>query len=281
LPSDFADYPPSRAVDTHKGHYGHLVIVAGSLGYHGAALLATRGALQAQPGLVTSIVPENIYTPVAAQTQAAMVRPWRSPTPLPDSTTAILFGPGMASTDVPPALRTELIELWTASPLTMVADASALDWLPNAKLRTKAIRVVTPHPGEAARLLGTSIDAVQADRPAALRSLSTRCGNAWVVLKGHHTLIGRSRGDLFVNCSGNPFLAQGGSGDLLAGFLGALLAQPQLAIDPLLALRYAVWQHGATADLLSAEKSGWTVDNLANQLGHRRTSAFSHPSRVA
>jgi NAD(P)H-hydrate repair Nnr-like enzyme with NAD(P)H-hydrate dehydratase domain len=162
-----------------------------------------------------------------------------------------------------------------------VADASALHWLPAGKTRAKALRVITPHPGEAAELLGTSIKTIQNDRPAALRALSGKFGDAWVVLKGHQTLVGRSQGDLFVNCSGNPWLAQGGSGDLLAGFLGGLLSQPILAADPLLALRYAIWQHGATADTLTAEKLGWTVDTLASQLAQRRATGFSHPSRVS
>jgi ADP-dependent NAD(P)H-hydrate dehydratase / NAD(P)H-hydrate epimerase len=172
LPQDFEDYPPPRAVDTHKGSHGHLVICAGSLGYHGAAILATRGALQAQPGLVTLVVPENIYLPVAAQSQAAMVHPWKAGISLPDSATALLFGPGMAATDLPPSLRSELCERWRNLPITVVADASALHWLPAGKTRAKALRVITPHPGEAAELLGTSIKTIQNDRPAALRALS-------------------------------------------------------------------------------------------------------------
>jgi NAD(P)H-hydrate epimerase len=281
VPQDFDEFPPPRVVDSHKGSFGHLAIFAGSLGYHGAALLASRGALQAQPGLVTLIVPENVYLPIAAQSQAAMVRPWRPNSPLPANTTAVLIGPGMAAADLPPELRAELGHKWKTLPLTMVADASALDWLPRARPVSKAIRVLTPHPGEAARLLGTTTKAVQADRPAALRALSTQYGGAWVVLKGHLTLVGRSQGDLFVNCSGNPGLAQGGSGDVLAGFLSALLAQPTLAANPLLAIRYAVWHHGATADTLAAERSNWTVDTLAQHLAHRRTTGFTPPGRNA
>ncbi len=275
VPKDFEDFPPPRRVDAHKGHFGHIVIYAGSLGYHGAAILAARGALQAQPGLVTLIVPENVYVPIASQIQAAMVHPWRPEHPLPTSTTAILFGPGMAAPDLPPSLKTELREHWTHLPFPIVADASALDWLPPGKCKAKANRVITPHPGEAARLLGSSVKAVQADRPAALRALSERYGGAWVILKGHLTLIGRNKGELFVNSSGNPWLAQGGSGDLLAGFLSALLAQPALALNPLAAIRFAVWQHGATADVLAAEKPGWTIDHLAHQLAQRRTTGFS------
>jgi NAD(P)H-hydrate epimerase len=96
-----------------------------------------------------------------------------------------------------------------------------------------------------------------------------------VALKGHQTVIGRSTGDVFVNCSGNPDMAQGGSGDLLAGYVAGLLAQPQLAQSPLTALRYAVWQHGATADLLSANRPNWTVEDLALHLGLARPEEFA------
>jgi NAD(P)H-hydrate epimerase len=130
-----------------------------------------------------------------------------------------------------------------------------------------AVRVITPHPGEAARLLKMSSAQVQADRPAALRELSARFGQCWVVLKGHQTLIGRSTGDIAVNSSGNPLLAQGGSGDVLAGYIAGLLAQPALQEDVSLTLRYAVWQHGATADALSAQRSNWIVEDLAAEIG--------------
>jgi len=126
---------------------------------------------------------------------------------------------------------------------------------------------LTPHPGEVARLLQTSSAKVQADRPAAVRELSRCFGNCWVVLKGHQTLIGRSEGKIFVNSSGNPFLAQGGSGDVLAGFIGGLLAQPELQSDAEKVLRYAVWQHGAAADQLQETRANWTVENLVESLG--------------
>ena len=108
---------------------------------------------------------------------------------------------------------------------------------------------------------------IQADRPHTLRELSRRFGNCYVVLKGHQTLIGRNREHLFVNSSGNPFLAQGGSGDLLAGFIAGFLAQPDLQKDPAMAIRYAVWAHGAAADRLSQTRRNWTVEDLAGAFG--------------
>jgi hydroxyethylthiazole kinase-like uncharacterized protein yjeF len=275
--NDFENFPPPRKVVSHKGTYGHLSIVAGSLGYHGAAVLAARGASQAQPGLVTVFTPENVYLPVASQLQAAMVHAWKSAGEFPESCSAILFGPGLAAKGLPEALKKETIKVWEQSSLPVIADASALDWLPVVRNFPNALRVITPHPGEAARMLSISTDAVQADRVAALRKLSARYGNCLVVLKGHQTLVGKSEGEIFVNSSGNPFLAQGGSGDVLAGYISGLLAQPALQSDPLKTIRYAVWRHGAAADHLSVNQPGWTIDDLVQNLG-RNLASMTPPS---
>jgi len=268
LAGDFQEYPPVRPVAGHKGSFGHLAIIAGSLGFHGAAVLAARSAQRAQPGLVTVFTPEPAYYPVAMQLQSAMAHPWSAAGKLPDTATALLVGPGLAAPDLPEDLRTSVRKLWRDSLLPIVADASALDWLPLDHVPRNALRIVTPHPGEAARLIKTSTARVQEDRPQALREISKRLGNSWVVLKGHQTLIGRSTGEIHVNSSGNPHLAQGGSGDALAGFLAGLLAQPALQADAETALRYAVWQHGAAADVLLARRRNWTVEDLVDELGN-------------
>jgi NAD(P)H-hydrate repair Nnr-like enzyme with NAD(P)H-hydrate dehydratase domain len=149
----------------------------------------------------------------------------------------------------------------------MVADASALDWLQSGPTPAGAIRVMTPHPGEAGRALGVPTENIQADRIGAVRKLSKKFGDCWVVLKGSLTLVGGASGKIFINSSGNPWLAQGGSGDLLGGFLGGLLAQPVWQKDPVTAIRYAVWQHGAAADRLCRSQPNWTVEDLSTQLG--------------
>ena len=100
-----------------------------------------------------------------------------------------------------------------------------------------------------------------------LREISGKFGNCWVVLKGHQTLIGRNSGELFINSSGDPYLAQGGSGDVLAGYLGGLLAQAKLQANPLKTIRYAVWAHGHAAETLSDLRRTWTVEDLVAQLG--------------
>ena len=267
LPSDFKKFPPHRSVASHKGSFGHVAIFAGSLGYHGAGVLAARGSIQARPGLVTLFTHELVYGPVAAQLQAAMVHPWRGGQKLPQTCNAIVFGPGLASETFPPALKNELRGFWNESPLPVVADASSLDWLPTGPGAKSVPRVMTPHPGEAARLLKTTTAEVQANRPAAVRELSKRYAGCWVVLKGHQTVIGRNTGPIYINSSGNPFLAQGGSGDVLAGFLGGLLAQPALVANVEKTITYAVWQHGASADLLTEIKPNWTVEDLIQYLG--------------
>lgn len=267
---DFADFPPRRPVNGHKGSFGHLAILAGSRGFHGAAVLAARGAQRAQPGLITLCVPESIYSPVAAQLQAVMVQPYSETPHFAEDATAVLVGPGLAANDLPEGVRDLVRELWERSPLPVVVDASALDWVPPGAMAGAALRVITPHPGEAARMLGTDTVAVQSDRPAALRALSEKFGGCRVVLKGHLTLVGGADGELAVNLSGNPHLAQGGSGDLLAGYLAGLLAQRDLTRDSSRILRFAVWQHGAAADQLLAAKPNFIIEDLAGALGRAR-----------
>ena len=267
LPEDFDGFPPRRPVAGHKGTFGHLAIFAGSVGYHGAAVLAARGALRAMPGLVSVFTTERVYPAVAAQLAQPMVHPWVEGAGLPRSCSAILFGPGLAGPDVPEAMRRELVRLWGESPLPVVADASALGWLPTGAVRAGALRVVTPHPGEAAAMLGRTPAEVQADRVAALRELARTRGGSWVVLKGQHTLVGREAGELWFNSSGNPYLAQGGSGDVLAGYLGGWLAQPLVRGEVGLAIRHAVWAHGHAADVLAARHSAWEMAELSGQLG--------------
>ena len=264
---DFAGFPPARPAGGHKGTFGHLGIMAGSVGYHGAAVLAASGAARAQPGLVTLLTSDEVFVPVASQLAGVMVRPMVPGEITVKSITGLLIGPGLASDDLPDDLKETTGEMWRESSVPMVVDASALDWLPSGGLPDKAIRVITPHPGEAARLLGSSADVVQADRVEALRALSAKFGCCWVVLKGQHTLIGRAEGEVFVNPTGNPALGQGGSGDLLAGYLAGLLAQPLLREDVGRVIRFAVWQHGAAADELAAQAPNWVVEDLAKRIG--------------
>ncbi len=268
--TDFENFPPARPVSSHKGSFGHLAIVAGSPGYHGAAVLAARGAQRANPGLITLFPQEMVYLPVAAQLQAVMVQPAHADLPLEDKTAA-LVGPGLAAPLHPEGFRALTERLWTELEFPVVVDASGLDWLPpHEPAPDGSIRVITPHPGEAARLLQTTVTDVQADRAEAVRALSERFAGCWVVLKGYQTMIGRASGPIHVNSSGNSMLAQGGSGDTLAGYLAGWLAQPRIQPWVSLAIRYAVWEHGRAADRLSQRRGNWIVEDLPTELGQRR-----------
>ncbi|MCU0782775.1 MAG: NAD(P)H-hydrate dehydratase [Verrucomicrobia bacterium] len=270
LAEDFTGFPPARPVAGHKGSFGHLGMLAGSVGYHGAAVLAARAAQRAQPGLSTLFTHEPAYHAIASQLQAVMVKPWDATVKVPDDFSALLIGPGLAAADLPDEMKLVTRKLWRDLRQPVIVDATALDWLPLGPVPRKAIRVLTPHPGEAARLRLSTPQQVQADRPHALREISKRYNDCWVVLKGHQTLIGRSAGEIFVNPSGNPHLAQGGSGDVLAGFIAGLLAQPALQADAGQTLRYAVWQHGAAADMLQARRTNWIIEDLLPEIGQAR-----------
>lgn len=261
LPGDFEDFPPEPPVATHKGQRGHLLILAGSRGYHGAAVLAARAAQRARPGLITLGTLPEVYGPLAGQLQAVMVDEWAAALAKLPAVTACLIGPGLASGSVPDDLRQAARQLWQAATQPVVADASALDWLPSGEPHGGGLRVITPHPGEASRMLRLSAASIQNDRTGALRSLSERWG-CWVVLKGYQTLVGRKEGSIGVNSSGDQAMAQGGVGDVLAGYLAGLLAQPELATDPATTLRYAIWRHGAAADGLSLRRRSWTPEEL-------------------
>ncbi len=263
--ADFTGFPPPRPVASHKGDFGHVVIVAGSVGFHGAAVLAARAAAAARPGTVTVMTPPDAYSVVASQLASVMVRPWDPTAALPANTSTVLVGPGLAGRGLNAEHRSCAVQWWREFPGPMVVDASALDWIPKPAPPTGAIRILTPHPGEAGRRLDLSAAAVNAGRPAAVRALAD--STAWVVLKGHQTLVGTATGPIWVNSTGNSGLAQGGTGDVLSGFIAGLIAQPGLAADPQRTLRYAVWEHGRAADRLETRGRNWTAVELASEVG--------------
>jgi hydroxyethylthiazole kinase-like uncharacterized protein yjeF len=269
LPEDFENFPPPRMVAGHKGTFGHAVTIAGSFGYHGAGVLTAHGAQRAQPGLVTLYTQPDVYTPVAAQLSAAMVNVWKPETQLPENATAILIGPGLAALKDSEELKQFTRRLWREAKTPLIVDASALGFLDGDGFPPDAIRVLTPHPGEAARLLETTTEKIQANRVQSVRDISKKFGGCHVILKGNQTLIGRATGDILANSSGNPHLAQGGSGDLLAGFITGLLAQPALQSDAAKTLAYAVWEHGTAADKLQSLSTNWAIEDLAAEIGNR------------
>ncbi|MCC6782822.1 MAG: NAD(P)H-hydrate dehydratase [Planctomycetes bacterium] len=249
-----------RARDAHKGSFGTVLVAAGSQGMLGAAILVARAALRGGAGLVRAALPHdlmNAFT-VAVPPATTVDRDDSSVASLCVGVAAIVVGPGLgASEDTRRFVDTLLLARGTTP---VVLDADALNVLaPWTDGRRVAPAVMTPHPGEAARLLATSVAHVQRAREAAALALASRRGTT-VVLKGAGTIV--TDGErVFVNTTGNPGLATGGSGDVLAGLLGALLAQ---GLSPFEAARLAVHVHGAAGDRVAAQLSepGLCADDL-------------------
>ncbi|MFY9342179.1 MAG: NAD(P)H-hydrate dehydratase [Planctomycetota bacterium] len=255
---------PARASDSHKGTFGTVLVIAGSDGMLGAAILCATAALHGGAGLVQVAVPERLrpFVGVAVPCATSVVRGGRALLAAIGSASAIVVGPGLG---VSAATRTLVRLVLRTSKAPVVLDADALNVLAplRSPLACRAPLVLTPHPGEAGRLLGTDSAQVQRDRPAALRALCARSG-AVVVLKGAGTLVGDGR-SLFVNRTGNPGMATGGAGDVLAGLLGALLAQGMAPFD---AACLAVHAHGAAGDRLANWKgeAGLIASDLARAI---------------
>ena len=237
---------PRRPRDGHKGTFGTVLVVAGSHDMLGAAVLVATSALRGGAGLVQVAVPRALQPFVALAQPCATTLP-RTAAALRTAlrrASAVVVGPGLGTSATTRALVRLLLR--TAA-VPVVLDADALNVL--APLRRPLVArgplLLTPHPGEAARLLGITTAAVQADRRAALSALVARSG-ATVVLKGAGTLVGDGA-QWFRNRTGNPGLGTGGSGDVLAGLLAALLAQ---GVEPFRAACLAVHAHGRAADRL-------------------------------
>lgn len=241
-----------RDADTNKGSFGAVGILGGGPGMTGAALLAARAALKLGAGKVFIGFPtDEIPFPCDMLHPELMLRDARGL--LADKVvTSWVAGCGLGETDAAVALLQSLMASSEHTPLVLDADGLNLLAAKRFDLPRSTHTVLTPHPAEAGRLLGSDAKAVQEDRPAAARALAAAFGT-WIVLKGANTLIASPTGDLHVNTTGNPGLATGGTGDTLAGMIGALIAQ---RIPMHEAVRGAVWLHGAAADLLASRGIG-------------------------
>lgn len=240
-PAAFAPLFAPRPRDSNKGTYGHVLVAGGAPGKTGAAEMCGEAALRIGAGLVTVAMPE----PVALRRPELMTATLAAPLEfLLDRKTVVAAGPGLGHQH-----RDWVRRLALEIALPLVIDADALQEVAGLTMPPASIRVLTPHPGEMARIISSTVEAVQRDRLAAACALAAR-QHAAVVLKGYRTIIAWPDGEVWINPTGSPALAKGGTGDVLAGFIAGLLAQhPE---KPRLAVAAAVWLHGRCGDLASA-----------------------------
>lgn len=279
-----------RGINGNKGKFGHVLVVGGSLGKSGAPSMASLAALRTGAGLVTAAVPRDVLQGVALITPELMTAS------LPGSEqdglsldalaeaplgkllkaiTVVAIGPGLGQEGTTP----EFVRRFVAQvELPMVIDADALNaFAGHTELFRQATQsaqvkgysrtiVLTPHPGEMARLLGSTVKAVEAERTDLARRFATQHG-VTLVLKGWRTLVAHPDGRIAVNTTGNPGMAKGGSGDILTGILAAMLAQYK--DDVVQAVEAAVFLHGLAGDLATLEQNEHTVlaTDTVNHLG--------------
>jgi hydroxyethylthiazole kinase-like uncharacterized protein yjeF len=273
-----------RAINGNKGRLGHVLLVGGAFGKAGAPSMASLAAMRAGAGLVTAAVPREILPIVAAVAPELMLTPLATEgsgglslallgashggdalARLLKGITVVGIGPGLGQEDTTPEFVRTFVERVT---LPMVIDADALNALAGRmELLTEAAKgrtiVLTPHPGEMARLVGLSVKEVEADRVGLARRFATGHG-VTLVLKGWRTLIAHPDGRIAVNTTGNPSMAKGGSGDILTGIVSAMLAQyldpknPNVS-DVSDAVEAAVFLHGLAGDFACCAQDEHTV----------------------
>ena len=277
---------PRRARDSHKGTFGTVLAVAGSTYYRGAALLAAEGALRTGAGIVTLASVEPVLAAAVARTPECCLCPCIegaeggiSPESIPriqrQKATVLLLGPGLGGAAQSAAraaeTRTLVQTLLPAFAGSAVLDADGLNAAAQLLAAGEAFPhpagelIVTPHPGEMARLTGLSAAQINADREETARTYAQKW-NAVVVLKGSRTVVAAPDGRVRVNPTGNPGLARGGSGDVLSGMTAALLACGLPAFE---AAACAVYLHGAAADRAAAVlgEYGMLPHDILPQLG--------------
>jgi NAD(P)H-hydrate epimerase len=266
-----------RAAAANKGNFGHVLVVGGTFGSAGgkagAPSMTALAALRAGAGLVTAAVPKPALPVVSSFAAELMTWPLKSTDAGQIATknleadelsqftagkTVLAIGPGLGQSAETVKFTTGLL---SATQMPAVIDADALNILAAkpvllAKLAKGRTLVLTPHPGEMARLAGCTVTEVQADRLNVARSFAERMG-VILVLKGARTLIAHPDGRVAVNTSGNPGMAKGGSGDLLTGLIAGLLAQ--YPSDPAHAVEAAVYLHGLAADLAVRDSDEHTL----------------------
>jgi NAD(P)H-hydrate epimerase len=265
-----------RTADSHKGDFGRVGLVAGSMGKTGAAYLSAMGALRSGAGLVTVAAPASCVPILAAMApefmthplaeQEGRVLPQAIDQILSDDQDVIACGPGLGRGPAVAELVAALIDR-SSAPLVLDADALTVMADDPGRISGSDERdvIITPHPGEMARLVGISTDDVQVNRIEVAGTFATT-HQVFVILKGHRTVIATPDGRVFINPTGNAGLATGGTGDVLTGMVAAWLAQ---LLDAEAACKLAVFLHGAAGDLAEASvgQVAMTATSLLDHLG--------------
>jgi NAD(P)H-hydrate epimerase len=285
-PREFTGLPLVRTVDSHKGLYGHALVVAGSLGKSGAAVMAGYATLRSGAGLVTIATPDVVLPIIASANPELMTEPLivtsegtvairnlaeHSFERIGEAKTVLALGPGLG---LHPETRDFIRKVVVQTELPIILDADGLNaFAGNAdslRDRKSQFLAITPHPGEMARLLMCSTKDVQADRVNTAQEAARRW-NAHVILKGSHTIVASPDGSAFVNTSGNPGLAKGGSGDVLTGVLAGLTAQFKTE-DWGRVLALGVYLHGKAGELATkdTDESGLLATEVASAVPHAR-----------
>ncbi|MGC2464618.1 MAG: NAD(P)H-hydrate dehydratase [Candidatus Acidiferrum sp.] len=285
-PDEFASMRLVRAADSNKGTFGHVMLVAGALGKSGAAVMAGYACMRAGAGLTTIACPDAVLPVVASAYPEYMTEPLASTSDgsiaslnlssgrfgkILESKTVLAIGPGVGTH---PETQQTIRQLVRESAMPVILDADGLNCFAGQadllRERESASLAITPHPGEMARLLGTSISKVQSDRLKAAADAAHVC-NAYVILKGFHTILAAPDGRIWVNTTGGPSLAKGGTGDVLTGVLSGLTAQFGTE-DWLRVLALGVFLHGTAADMLArqGEPSGVLAHEVAQFIPEAR-----------
>lgn len=249
---------PARPLDAQKGDFGHVLVVGGDLGTGGAVLLSAEAALRCGAGLV-SVATRAQHVPAGLtrmpECMCLGVESANQLMALLDRASVLVVGPGLGQA----AWGRSLLSAAATARCPQVWDADALNLLARAPLALPSGSILTPHPGEAARLLGISTEAVQADRAGAARKLARRHDSV-CVLKGAGTLVADPSGQLAQCLRGHPAMAGAGLGDVLTGVLAALLAQ---GLDAWQAAGLGVWLHACAGERLGVEGRGLAASDLA------------------
>jgi hydroxyethylthiazole kinase-like uncharacterized protein yjeF len=268
---------PPRAPDAHKGDFGRVLVVAGSVGKAGAAVLCAQGAIRAGAGLVTVASPKSCQPTIAAhaaeymtealdETNEGTVHYSAADAVLGIDADVIVAGPGLGRGE---GVTTFVRELLDKCEGPLILDADALNAFADEPAllvgREGRDLIITPHPGEMARLVGCTVEDLQADRIGIAKDFAIR-HKLYVVLKGYRTLVVTPDEKVFVNPTGCPGMATGGTGDVLAGMLGAWLAQ---LLDAEAACKLAVYLHGSAGELADADNGevSMTAGDLVDHIG--------------